>query len=71
MELTYPPGIVVRRVSAGGGIKIRAIPIQVSESLAGYTVGLESLDAVRYAVWFGGLCLGEVNLALRSFQSGA
>lgn len=71
VELTYPPGIVVRRVSGCGRIKIRAIPIQVSESLAGYTVGLESLDAARYAVWFGRLCVGEVNLALRSFQSGA
>ena len=71
VELTYPPGLVVRRISARGRIKIRSVAVQVSESLARYAVGLESLDEARYAVWFGRLCLGEVNLALRRFQAAA
>jgi transposase InsO family protein len=69
MELSYPAGVLVRRIDCSGQLKIRNVRICISVALAGYDVGLQSLDDARYAVWFGRLCIGEVNLQLQSFQA--
>lgn len=69
MELSYPVGYLVRRVQGRGHIKFGSVAIPISGALAGYEVGLESLDASRYAVWFGRLCLGEIDVAVRRFRA--
>lgn len=69
LELGYPAGFLVRRVMGQGAIKLCNVRINLSLALAGYDVGLESLDDWRYAVWFGRLCLGEVDLRTESFQA--
>ena len=70
VELCYPPGLLVRRVYSQGRVKVRNMAIHLSESLTGYHVGLESLDAWRYSVWFSRLCLGQINVQTQSFRPG-
>lgn len=69
LELSYPAGVLVRRVMRNGQLKIVNMRIGISVALAGCDVGLESLDDVRYAVWFGRLCMGEIDLRTQSFQA--
>lgn len=69
VELRYPAGYLRRRVSGSGQAKIRNKRIAISMALSGYDVGLESVDDWRYALWFGRLCMGEVNLQTESFQA--
>lgn len=68
-ELSYPAGFVVRRVSRGGQVKIRNVRIGVSVSISGYQVGLESVDAMRYGLWFGRVRLGEIDLRTERFRA--
>jgi putative transposase len=69
VELTYSTGFLARRVGRSGQVKIRDARIGVSLALAGYDVGLESVAERRYAVWFGRLCLGEIDLETESFRT--
>ena len=69
IELSYPAGYLARRVATNGEAKVRNMRIGISVALAGYGIGLESIDDWRYALWFGRLCLGEVNLQTQSFQA--
>lgn len=68
VELSYPAGFVKRHIGAAGQVKVRNTRISVSTALAGYDVGLESVAGGRYAVWFGRLCLGEIDLETEKFQ---
>lgn len=68
VELRYPTGFLQRRVGCSGQLTIGNMKVGLSLALAGYDVGLESLDDRRYAVWFGRLCLGDIDLNTRSFQ---
>ena len=69
VELSYPIGFLERRVGGSGQVKVRGTQIGLSEALAGYDVGLESLADGRYAVWFGRLCVGEIDLPTGKFQA--
>src|SRR5262245_17388340 len=69
VELSYPTGYLQRRVGRSGQLKIDDTRIGVSVALAGYDVGLESVAAGPYAVWFGRLCLGDINLSTQRFQT--
>jgi len=69
VELSYPPGYLQRRVSCVGEVAIRGMKIGLSLALAGYDVGLESVEDGRYAVWFGRLCLGAIDLSTQRFQA--
>lgn len=67
IELDYPSGYDVRKVNQRGVISIHRHSVGITEALCGYDVGLESIDAHRYAVWFCRVPLGEVDVALEKF----
>lgn len=69
VELSYPLGYLKRRIRSTGEVKVQGRTIGVSSALAGYDVGLESVNTRRYAVWFGGLCLGEIDLETEKFRT--
>ena len=69
LELTYPVGLLTRKVYKPGCLKVCNQVVQVSQSLCGYEVGLELLESGKYAVWFGRLCLGEIDLETVKFQA--
>lgn len=69
IELVYPTGYLVRKVMPQGAVKVCGERVQLSLSLAGYEVGLECVAESRYAVWFGRLRMGEIDLVLRSFRA--
>jgi hypothetical protein len=67
-ELAYPPEYLYRRVDNGGSIKISNRRITISTALCGWDVGLKVTGSNHYAVWFGQLYLGEIDLETESFQ---
>ena len=69
VDFAYLPGILVRRVYGDGRLKIRNQTIQVSKVFVGFNVGLESLCERHYAVWFGDLRVGEIDLQTLRFTS--
>ncbi len=69
IQLVYPTEYLVRKISSYGIVKIENIRVGVTQALSGWEVGLEPISAVRYAVWFCRLCLGEVNLTTEKFQA--
>ena len=71
VELVYPRGFGVRKVSAGGMVKIHGRGIAVSHALRGLDVGLEPIEADRCAVWFCRLRLGEIDLSTHRFHAAA
>ena len=42
--------------------------ILISTALRGWDVGLKATAYGRYAVWFGPLCLGEIDMEMESFN---
>ena len=68
VELRYPMGQFVRKVSRHGCVKLRKIEIGVSTALQGYHVGLEPIADKRLSVWFCRLCLGEIDLPTVKFH---
>ena len=68
LELTYPLGMLVRRVHGNGRIKLSGITIHLSAAIDGYDVGLQSVSGSRYSVWFGRLCIGTADLSSESFE---
>ena len=69
VDLTYFPGVVVRRVFRNGCVKIRNVVISLSQALSEYNVGLKNLDSRRYLVWCCRLCVGEIDLETERFQA--
>lgn len=68
VELEYPLGYLRRRVHHTGTIKLHNNSISISESLAGWDVGLKREQPRGYGLWFGRLRLGEVDLDLQKFR---
>ena len=68
-ELVYPKNCFVRKIMPGGALKLNQVRVHISLALSGYDVGLEPLSSGRYAVWFSGLCLGELDLGCASFKT--
>jgi len=66
IELVYPTGYLARRVGSHGTIKLESRRIQISTALDGWDVGLEPSRG-GYALWFGKLCLGKVDMDSESF----
>lgn len=66
-DVTYP-GWDSRRVSRQGTIKWRSRVLFISNSLAGWSVGLKPVAGGRLEVWFGRLLLGWIDPATESFQ---
>lgn len=68
LELTYPEGYLRRLVGRTGSLKVHGQRISISTALGGWHVGLKPLEANKFSVWFGPLCLGQIDLDTESFQ---
>jgi len=69
VELMYPATHLVRKVLRPGTVTLHSRSVSVSAALGGWTVGLEPLEAQRYAVWFCRLRLGELDLTTNKFHA--
>lgn len=69
VELTYPRGYLVRKVNSIGSVSIHKAAVNVTAALRGYEIGLEPLEANRYATWFCRLCLGQIDLSTQKFHA--
>jgi len=69
IALEYPLEYLRRRVGCKGVIRFQNIHVGVSESLAGWDVGLQPSRRNRYDLWFCRLRLGEVDLETRKFYA--
>ena len=65
-DLEYP-GMHARRVGPQGRIGWAGIPLFITSSLAGWSVGLKPLADGRLEVWFGRLLLGWIDPTTESF----
>ena len=65
-ELVYPEHFQVRRVRPNGDISIAGGRRFLSETLAGWPVGIESNGGHTIRLWFADLCLGETDASFRS-----
>ena len=65
-QVVYPAHFQVRPVRHNGDIRFASGRRFVSEALAGWPVGIESLEQGRIRVWFADLCLGETDASFRS-----
>jgi transposase InsO family protein len=68
-ELTYPAGYERRLVTTAGSVTLHTRCIRISEAIRGWHVGLQQVGAHVYAVWFGPLHLGEIELETESFRA--
>ena len=64
----YPLGYWRRKVSSNGCIKLGNSHLLLTTALRGWEVGLQPLDSARFKVWFGELCLGELNVRDETFR---
>jgi transposase InsO family protein len=69
IELEYPTGYLVRKISSHGDVKWKNHRLHVSIALAGCEVGLQPITSERYAVWFCRLRLGELDLSTDKFYA--
>jgi hypothetical protein len=65
-DLEYP-GLHARRVGPQGRITWGGMPLFITTSLAGWSVGLKPMENGRLEVWFGRLLLGWIDPATESF----
>ena len=66
-EICYDPNMVVRRVHGTGAIRLNSQDFFISESLAGYDLGLRVIDDDRIELWFSHLYLGSLDLTSEAF----
>ena len=66
-ELLYPM-MATRRVNQAGQILWQDQPLFISRSLAGWKVGLKTLENDRIGVWFAQLLLGYLDPTSASFE---
>jgi len=59
----YPGHFIVRHVAGCGTVKIDGEHYFVTQSVAGYHIGLEPLGGLRHRVWFYDMDLGELEVA--------
>lgn len=65
-DLSYE-GMVARRVSSIGRIRLRGVSYFLSTALCGWSVGLKALDPNRMEVYFANLRIGELDLRAEAF----
>lgn len=68
VELKYEHGYLHRKVHYTGTIQLDGAIIRIGRAFAGWEIGAHAIGESRYAVWFGKLCLGEVDLKTESFK---
>lgn len=69
VELEYPIGYAIRKVTRLGHLKLANRRINISAALGGCHVGLEPISEQRYAVWFCRLRLGDLDLSTDKFHA--
>lgn len=69
VEMVYPREYLVRKVNSIGSVKIHKTAVNVSAALRGFPIGLEPLQANRYATWFCRLCLGQIDMSTHKFHA--
>lgn len=69
VDVVYPGECLVRKVNEKGVVKLHSRDVLISVALRGFPIGLESLDANRWAVWFCRLCLGEIDCHTHKFHA--
>jgi len=70
-ELSYPGTYLVRKANHSGAVKLHNQRINVTSALRGYELGIEPQQTNRWAVWFGRLRLGEIDLSMHKFYPAA
>lgn len=68
-RLSYGPDCLERQVQKCGCIRMKKRPIMLSTALGGWNVGLKPMGDGMLTVYFGRLCLGQIDLANESFKS--
>lgn len=69
-QLEYPAGYLDRKVGHHGEIVMEGHRIFLTAALAGWNVGLKRLQDGTYALYFGGLCLGSIDVPKEAFVIG-
>ena len=67
-QLDYPHGVSERTVTSAGEIGFRGTRIRISSAIRGWNVGLKPLKSDLFAVYFGSLCIGNIDLHTESFH---
>ena len=67
-QLDYPNGFLNRKVQQRGTISVESGWIPITTALAGWNVGLKPIDQRKYAVYFGRLNLGIIDMETRAFH---
>lgn len=68
IELTYPADYHCRKACQNGTIKFAGVKVRVSQAVAGWQLGLKATGSRHHSVWFGPLCLGELDLRAEVFR---
>ena len=68
VDLVYP-GMSRRKVKKTGQISYGRQDVLISRVFAGRHVGLQSTASDRIAVWFGGLCIGDIDIDVGVFTA--
>lgn len=66
-EIEYGSGFDSRRVSNRGEIRVNQTRFFISNALAGWNVGLKTVNPSRLQLWFDCLLLGELDLEVARF----
>ncbi len=69
VTLSYPQEYLQRKVKSNGAIKISNREIPVSTAIGGWDVGLKLVGNQHYRLWFGQLCLGDIQLGDETFSA--
>ena len=67
--LAYPTHFLARRVTAAGLVWVHQEDIYISQTFAGYTVGLDPISPTRWDVYFAEYLLGALDLTTLRFRS--
>ncbi|MDA3924451.1 MAG: integrase core domain-containing protein [Kiritimatiellae bacterium] len=67
-DIVYPANWQERRITSTGTIWLSSAPIFITNSLAGYVVGLQAAGD-HLDVWFDNLMLGSIDLKLMKFNA--
>jgi hypothetical protein len=69
LPIAYPPHFLERRVTSAGLVWVHLEDIYVSQTFAGYTVGLDPVSPTQWDVYFAEYLLGALDLTALRFRS--
>ena len=69
LPIAYPPHFLERRVTSAGLVWVHHEDIYVSQTFAGYTVGLDPVSPTQWDVYFAEYLLGALDLTTLRFRS--